>query len=335
MSWLFVHKLIKSPSKAARHFFKRAPPLKQTPHLKRTSCPLCHRPGLSSWFTLHTPHIAPDVTRCQGCGLALLDPQPDDDTLNSIYDETYFIGSDGERMRAEGNALKRATAKLHLAEIARAIKMPDANGPPPRMLEVGCGLGNFLLEAQKSGFDVHGVDVSASAVQTANEALGEDRVRTGHLQDMDFSGHPFDLVVLADVLEHVRDPWNFMRHVHSLLKPGGLIFVAVPSLDSLSARLMGRFWVEFKPEHLFYFNRPTLTRTLDACGYQDITIRPGYKVLSLGYIIAHFEQFPMPVLTPVMRIAGRVLPRRILSAHLRIVASGINATARAKPAPKA
>jgi SAM-dependent methyltransferase len=258
----------------------------------------------------------------------MLNPQPDDETLAAIYGDTYFIGSNEDALREQGNVLKRGTARLQLAEISTYIGARVAADIHPQMLEVGCGLGNFLIEARAAGFDVRGIDVSADAVATANAALGEDRARAGMLEEAGFEPEQFGIIVLADVIEHVRNPKSFMQHVRALLKPGGIIFVAVPSLDSLSARLMGRYWVEFKREHLFYFNRQTIRQLLEDCGFQDIAISPGRKVLSLGYIIGHFKQFPVPLFTPVLKVLERLLPRALLSRPMQIVASGLNAIAR-------
>ena len=257
----------------------------------------------------------------------MLDPQPDDATLDAIYGEMYFIGSGVDALREQAAALKRATARLQLAEISAYLGATTGKARP-RMLEIGCGLGNFLIEAREAGFDVHGIDVSANAVVAANAALGEERARAGRLEEAGFAAAGFDVVVLADVIEHVRDPKAFMVHVRGLVKPGGVVFVATPSLDSLSARLMGRHWVEFKLEHLFYFNRRTVARLLGDCGFECVTLRPGWKVLNLGYIIGHFEHYPVPLLTPVMKMMGRILPDGLLRRPVRIVASGLNVLAR-------
>ena len=266
--------------------------------------------------------------RCGKCGLTMLNPQPDDATLASIYDEAYFIGSEDKTLFAQASELKRNTARLQLAQIAAHMPAKEAHTEKPRMLEVGCGLGNFMFEAQRAGFDVHGLDVSASAVNSANDLLGEERAHVGILETADFTKESFDIIVLADVIEHARDPIALMKSVRALVKQSGMIFIALPSLDSLSARLMGRHWMEFKREHLFYFDRNSLQLLLKACGFEDITIYPGQKSLNLRYIINHFEKFPVPILTPLMRFLGWILPQGLLHAQFHVVASGINAMAR-------
>ena len=293
--------------------------------MKLSFCPLCQSTTLRSWFSIEHSTIV----RCTECSLVMSNPQPDDGMLRKIYDASYFIGSDTDVLRDQSNKLKRGTARLQLADISSYLGIDKIAQAHPQLLEIGCGLGNFLVEARQLGFDVHGVDLSESAVATANAALGEERAQAGQVEELGFTKHSFDIVVLADVIEHVRDPIDFLKYVQGLIKPGGILFMAIPSLDSLSARAMGRYWVEFKLEHLYYFNRETLTRLMDVCGFEDIALTPGRKMLSLDYIIAHFEQFPVPILIYLMRGLSRVLPKRCLSHPMRIVASGINAIARA------
>lgn len=286
-------------------------------------CPLCH--GQS--FTPRFSNQQMRVVKCGQCGLVMSDPQPDDATLERIYIETYFIGSGRDDLEVETGLLKRGTARLQLADIIAYVADGGSGQLRPRVLEVGCGLGNFLMEARDAGFDIQGIDFSASAVAIANQTLGEEIARTGRLEDSNIPDGSLDMVILADVIEHVRDPALFMNRVHRIMKPGGVVFIATPSLDSLSARLMGRFWVEFKPEHLFYFDKSTIARLLGQAGFGNIAVTPGRKMLSAAYVIAHFERYPVPFLTPGLKLLKSLLPAWIRNRPLRITASGINVIA--------
>lgn len=288
-------------------------------------CPLCH----SQSFAPRFGNQRMNVVRCDDCGLVMTDPQPDDATLERIYHETYFIGSGRNDLDVETGLLKRGTARLQLAEIIAYAENRGNRHFRPRVLEVGCGLGNFLIEARAAGFDIQGVDFSASAVAVANQALGEEIARAGRLEDLNIPDGSLDIVILADVIEHVRDPVRFMFQVRRIVKPGAVVFVATPSMDSLSARLMGRFWVEFKLEHLFYFDSSTIVRLLGQAGFDNIAVSPGRKMLSAAYIIAHFERFPVPFLTPGLRMLKSLLPAWLRNRPWRITASGINVIATA------
>lgn len=286
-------------------------------------CPLCHSHSFAPRFSNEEMR----VVRCGGCGLVMSDPQPDDDTLERIYTETYFIGSDRDDLDVQTGFLKRGTARLQLAEIIAYVEDRGHGPSRPRVLEVGCGNGDFLVEARDAGFDIQGIDVSESAVAIANRILGEGTARADRLEDLNIAEGSLDIVVLADVIEHVRDPAQLIAGVRRILKPEGVVFVATPSLDSLSARLMGRYWVEYKLEHLFYFDKRTITRLLVQAGFGNIAVTPGRKVLSAAYIIAHFERFPVPFLTPGLKMLKLLLPAGLRKRPFRVTASGINVIA--------
>lgn len=287
-------------------------------------CPLCGGDRLSYLFA----HAGTPIVRCERCGLVLRNPQPSDEELAAIYTSGYFLGDTGQG--SETNRLKRETAAGYLNEIEAAT------GRPPRgmrLLEVGPGLGNLLIEAVARGYDVTGVEYSPSAAHTANERIGAPVVLRGSLSTVALTEGSFDVAVLADVLEHTRDPLNDLSRLWRLLKPGGTLFVAVPSLDSWSARVMRERWLEFKLEHLFYFDSATLQLLLFKAGFEHVSLSPGRKTLSPEYVAQHFERFEVPLLSAMIRAVSALLPSVIRRTTVRVAGSGVNVIARRTVAP--
>ncbi len=297
---------------------------------KRPPVKACHVCGGARVYYLFS---ASDyrVVRCEDCGLIFLNPQPSDDDLARIYGASYFLGSEDEAGRQAVSEIKQATAGLYLSEIRRY------HGPETgRLLEIGCGDGDFLALAETAGWRVTGIEYASAACETARRRLKRGEVLCGELQRMNLPAGQFDLCVISDVLEHVRAPLDFLGEIHRVLKPGGTLFVATPSIDSWSARFMRQKWMEFKVEHLTYFDRQTLQTALFKSGFREVIIQAGWKILNFDYIQKHFERFPVPVITPVLNFARRLLPGGVRRRHHRIVASGIMAFARkaeARPQP--
>ena len=266
-------------------------------------------------------------------------PQPSDAELGAIYGENYFLGSeqdrDGQpgRLAIEVDRLKRETAAGYLDTIEHELGATPATRVGLQLLEVGSGLGNLLAEAQDRGYRVTGVEYSAASVRTANTKLGAERVIQGSLDDVALPAGSFDVCVLADVLEHTRNPRTVLLAAWRVLKPGGVLFVAVPSLDSWSARLMRTKWMEFKLEHLFFFDIKTMESLLFRCGFERITALPGRKTLSPDYVMQHFERFPVPVVSRAARVALRFTPARFRRRRFNVVASGIDVVARRSEEP--
>ena len=263
------------------------------------------------------------MVRCEDCGLVFLNPQPSDAELSRIYGADYFLGSDSEAGRQAVSEIKQATARLYLAESRRYSGLEKG-----RLLEVGCGDGDFLVTAEAEGWQVTGVEYSDAACEKVRSRLKRGVVHRGELAQAGLAAGQFDFCVLSDVIEHVRDPLAFLREIHRVLKPGGTLFIATPDIGSWSARVMRQRWMEFKAEHLVYFDRHTLQTALVKSGFRDVIVRPGWKILTFDYMRLHFERFPVPVVTPLLKFITRVLPRPMRFKHRRLVASGMMVFAR-------
>ena len=91
------------------------------------------------------------------------------------------------------------------------------------------------VEAAARGYEVRGVETSAHAAQVANESLGHEVVTCSALEDAGLAAAEFDVCVCTDVIEHVRNPLDFLVHAHRVLKPGGVLLLVTPTIDSRMA----------------------------------------------------------------------------------------------------
>jgi ubiquinone/menaquinone biosynthesis C-methylase UbiE len=284
---------------------------------EKPSVKICHVCKSARFYYLFSI-AAHRVVRCDDCGLVFLNPQPSDAELARIYNADYFLGSDTPAGRQLVGEIKQATAKFYLAEIQRYC-----GGQTGQLLEIGGGDGDFLVAAEAAGWQVTGVEYSSAACDKARQRLKNGTVHCGELSSVRLPAAQFDLCVISDVIEHVRSPVDFLREIYRVLKPGGALFIATPSTDSWSARLMRQKWMEFKPEHLTYFDRQNLQTTLFQSGFREIIVQPGWKILSFDYIRKHFQRFPVSVVTPVLNLLAHLLPSAMQFKHRRIIASGM------------
>ena len=286
----------------------------------RESCQICNGPTIQVFSVGEFP-----LYRCRSCGLEGLSPQPDDQILERIYGEDYFLGSRDADATQLMDKMKGLTAEKYLQILKRKVEVDS-----PRLIEIGCGGGEFLEKAMASGFDVAGLEISSNAVQSANRKLGIPRVVEGDLLDLDLDNlGVFDCCVMLDVLEHVRDPVAFLKRSKSLLDKNGICFIVTPSLNSWSARLLGRYWMEYKPEHLFYFNRRNIVRILNDAGFHNVNVSPNWKILNLEYIDFHMQKFHVPIISPLSKLFVKALPNKLRHRNFGIVASGMNIVASA------
>lgn len=289
---------------------------------KHPACPICWHSNATRFSFERDGNF---LYSCSSCRLEFQFPQPTDESLAAIYSSDYFLGSKNARTLENQRTLKRATALLYLNALKAFLK------PNARLLEIGCGHGEFLVEAQSHGYNVEGLEYSAHAAGEANSRLGRNAVRVGSPEVDCPTASAYSLVAAFDVIEHLRRPRQTLEHLYTALEPGGIIAIVTPSLDSWSRNLLGRYWMEYKTEHLTYFSRKSLTHLLYLIGFTDIQFVSNYKTLNLEYVSAHFERFPVPVATPVMRLLHRIMPVKLAKKPVNIVASGVMAIGR-KPA---
>jgi 2-polyprenyl-3-methyl-5-hydroxy-6-metoxy-1,4-benzoquinol methylase len=119
-----------------------------------------------------------------------------------------------------------------------------------RILDVGCSNGalGHALKLRREGRHVTGIEIDAGLADEARRVL--DVVLHADLEAIDVAGAlaslaPFDCIVCADVLEHIRDPWSFLAQLMCMLEPEGAVVVALPNVRHHSALgtigLTGRF----------------------------------------------------------------------------------------------
>jgi SAM-dependent methyltransferase len=199
----------------------------------------------------HEPGRHGDLLSCVECGTVQQPELPAGAQLHELYrdmsDDAYLVEETG----------RRATAVSLLDLIAEHVSCG-------RLLDVGCGHGLLLDEARRRGFDVVGLELSRSAALHARVALGLD-VREVPLEEFD-SWDSFDVVVLADVIEHLDDPVGAIESCARLLRPGGALCVVTPDPSSITARMAGSRWWGYLPAHTCLLPRATLHELLGAQG---------------------------------------------------------------------
>jgi SAM-dependent methyltransferase len=185
-----------------------------------------------------------DWFRCECCGTTqkVLTPQQYRD-LNPTYDPGSFLDAcDREQIEAfldiEGaQKVLSGVIDEHLAGLS---------GSGKSFLDVGCGMGMYLLAAQRLGFEVLGFEPSSNHARVATEHFRLP-VIADYFSAERVAGKKFDLIILSHVIEHIFDPKAFLHELVGVLKPGGALIVITPNNESFVARALGRSWPMLKP----------------------------------------------------------------------------------------
>lgn len=227
--------------------------------------------------------MSPVPTSCPACGAAW-QPASSYIAFCDSCGHRWLVTSEQERHAVETGmythdyAGYRPDAKfVDTATAVTATELSTRVPPPARLLDVGCGAGDFMMVAKGFGYSVEGIDISEASAEICR-SRGLD-ARAGNFLTEKFSGD-YDLITMWDVVEHLREPAAFLERARSLLSDKGYVFAKIPGFGDLSVglsnswpRVAGTFLGA--PSHVQYFDRESLSRLLSRTGFQPEWIKAG------------------------------------------------------------
>ncbi|MDQ3339384.1 MAG: class I SAM-dependent methyltransferase [Myxococcota bacterium] len=228
------------------------------------TCPICSASGAP--FTSHERERERwTCFHCPQCASEYWSPRV---IRPGFYEDGH---EDTYERRHGGERFLRPRHRLFLARAQRGT-----------LLDIGCGEGSFLGEAQARGFAVHGIDLDERSISVARERGlanvwatplfdADSRTLAAPLRDL----RNLDYVTAFEVLEHQADPLAFLGHTRDLLAPRGMLCGSVPNRERLFANRQRRInFGDFPPHHFLWFSAETLAHTLRTAGFTDVHVQP-------------------------------------------------------------
>jgi len=199
--------------------------------------------------------------------LLITHPQPDEANLAKYYEsDDYISHTDGKRSLFE-------KAYQFVKNIALKNKLELINSLQPQkgnLLDIGAGTGDFLNAANAAGWKTIGIEPSEKAQSIAVKKGVSFAMALNELED-----HSFDVITMWHVLEHVPDLEHQIAELKRLLKPTGIILIAVPNFHSYDAQHYGKFWAAYDvPRHLWHFSKTAIEKLFSMEGMQLEKILP-------------------------------------------------------------
>jgi 2-polyprenyl-3-methyl-5-hydroxy-6-metoxy-1,4-benzoquinol methylase len=252
-------------------------------NVESVRCPLCGAPEHSLLYDF-SPYL---VVRCLSCGADYLSPRLIESSTRRLYEGDNYFRTD--EVGYKGYLQQEQSLRYSFQRLLRQLKRRRLTGGA--LLEVGCGYGYFLDEAHGYFQDRRGIDLSLAAVASTRPLA--DYVYHGDVTDIPAADR-FDCIVLVSVIEHVYKPVEFLRQLLSHLKPGGTVVIATPNAGSIYRRWLGRRWPAFQviPEHVAFYSRKTLSRTMRQAGLVSIVRVPYSRAYPANQVVDEFGLWP-------------------------------------------
>lgn len=210
-------------------------------------------------------HETFDLYRNENYHLLLTQPVPEN--LDAYYESEAYIS----HTNSNKTLLEKVYQLVRNYTLQKKVVLINSfNTSKKTILDVGAGTGDFLVQCQKNGWEAVGVEPNKTAQKIAleNGVSLEDDI-------FSFSEKQFDVISLWHVLEHVPNLQDYIIQLKKLLKPNGVLLIAVPNFNSFDANYYKEFWAAYDvPRHLWHFSQTAIKKLFNEVDMKVIQTKP-------------------------------------------------------------
>jgi SAM-dependent methyltransferase len=210
------------------------------------------------------------LVRCAGCGHYSIAPDAIEIVANRTFQLEYF----GDSFAGRAGPFVDLYESWNCRRILGTLRLAG----PARILEIGPGSGALMARLHAREHEVFGLDLSlavSAAIEKRYGLVVECESLEQHLERV--GPERYDLIIICHALEHFADPVSALGIMMQLVRRGGMIYLAVPNMDSWHGAWSG--WIGYAPYHLHYFGFASMDAALARAGF-SVLRRKSYESLS-------------------------------------------------------
>jgi len=217
------------------------------------------------------------VIDCKACGFYHLIPLPTPEQLAGFYANEFW-----QHTKVGTRARMAEQFAWWTASYGDWLTMAQKHVLDKSLMDVGAGYGHFLDEAERKGFEAHGIEPSA-------DVRSQDIWR-GTWEDWGLPDRQYGCISALWLIEHLPNPAMFLRWAHARLGVGGVLLATVPNdfsaaqTEAVEAGALPNYWLD--STHLNYFTWSSFSNLLGRCGFRIVersTLYPMELLLKAGY----------------------------------------------------
>ncbi|MCF3108623.1 class I SAM-dependent methyltransferase [Niabella sp. CC-SYL272] len=285
------------------------------PPIHYQACPVCGSAQIRPVFLVKDYTVSGEVfpvEECRSCSLRFTQDVPDQLSIGPYYKSEDYISHSNTRkgfISRMYQMVRTRTTQQKAALVERYAQKRKG-----LLLDLGCGTGTFLNTMKNRGWEVAGLEPDADARKMAKQLYHLDIAPSHELYQL--NGEQFDAITLWHVLEHVHELHAYMEQLKKILKPDGVLLIAVPNYTSGDADVYEQYWAAYDvPRHLYHFSPKAM---------EVLTERHGLRIKKM--LPMWFDSFYVSLLSSKYKY-GKT---QYIGAGLHGLSSNINATRNTK-----
>ena len=203
-----------------------------------------------------------DIVECEACSIRTTTPFPDKKIIGNYYSSDDYISHD-DKVSGIFDSIYGLVRTYQLNKKKKLIGkyFNKSNG---KILDIGCGAGDFLQYMKETHWNINGVDTSNKARKIANKKLN---IKVMDPKDWINNKEKYDVITCWHSLEHVHEPWVYLDKIKKSLTLDGFLIVALPNYQSTDAKIYKEFWAAYDtPRHLYHFTIKSMNKTIKPHG---------------------------------------------------------------------
>ncbi|MDB4286122.1 class I SAM-dependent methyltransferase [bacterium] len=237
------------------------------PTITYEKCPSCQDEKISSTLSAKdytVSHQNFEIWECNNCGLRFTQHIPVEKEIGAYYQaESYISHSNTSKgfINRIYQTVRNFTLKQKLKLVRKASGMKTG-----RLLDIGCGTGEFPGTMQNAGWEVTALEPDEGARNQAINNFGLDVSTQEALFELETDS--YDVITMWHVLEHVHRLHPYLDKIHQLLRKNGTLIIAVPNFECKDQEIYGEHWAAYDvPRHLYHFSPGAMEQLLEGHGF--------------------------------------------------------------------
>jgi 2-polyprenyl-3-methyl-5-hydroxy-6-metoxy-1,4-benzoquinol methylase len=230
------------------------------------TCPYCHCSEILKKWDTGKKRTTITVLWCKNCGFGWQHPYPTEDELRNLY-------------KNQGIYHEKIVDETQGGFPSRIKKLNHLKPEKGNILDIGSGMGHFIMNAQKAGWSVEGIEPRISTSDYCYKKFGI-KVYNSFFEEWS-QNRLYDVITLWDVVEHVSNPFHFIDKSIDMLTPGGLLAISIPNSSGLPAKCFKGNWRYVIAPHINYFTMMFIKKFLRERHLEILKMDHSMKVQSL------------------------------------------------------